>query len=899
MTQKELKKIYKILNRAYAELELEALKEGVSITSVEYDLMVDKAREAILKKFGYTPEEYRAAKAEAEVVRRGERPSFEELKSTLEEVKKVWVTKEEAVEIAHAVAKKYITAPQVINKIVKEIKLESPPQIIKETMHTTERVEYDPSPIMAEIGSLNDRLERITVTEPPDLKTFREELRKEWSTDFGKNFEHNINTYGMPDFRKLAMGLQGQIDELRIAEAPSSDQTFHNITVTNLLSTKEIAVTQEQVSGNIRPGYQAFYNGGAAGNAYSIGQAFSIDGVDWIADGNNPFLAPVPATWEANVVKDPWVVVVNNIIYLYYAGWRSSTDRFQIGLAISKDYGRTFTKYSGNPIIANGTAGSVDERRAMFPTVVYEADEVNPAKRWKMWYAGRNSSDVENLAYATSADGITWTKFGQVLTVGTIGQFDDTVLQTGDVKKVGSTYYLFYGAATTVAGRYSFSTGLATFTNPEGTYTKQGQILTGLPTKVQNLTANTLSASAVVTVADTSVFEANEYVYIADSDSTPMLSRIASIDSATQITLRDVANANFTTANSAALRSAYSWSVAPRSIFRENGHWTMAVTLYQVFGDLPAIGPNAYLNEVSGWAYNYNENPTGAWTFDIKRGVAVEPLAGTWATVSAENFAIIPLRFASASHLFQTGNGDVSGPSSSTDNALARFDGATGKLIQNSLGTIDDVGVLTVPSAIINTDASASTNTQPLFYIGATPYSGWAALSAGGTYWGVNALTAFTGNFLAFLLNGSTKFTVTSGGTIFTPNGMANASSLGNAYVNVAAAGTIISRNVADANPAVILQQTHASSTGDIAQFKSSAGVLASISQTGKFVLSGAAATLRLKGYAVASLPVGVLGDIAFVTDQLTAVAAKGVAPTGGGAVNCVVFYNGAAWVGI
>lgn len=38
------------------------------------------------------------------------------------------------------------------------------------------------------------------------------------------------------------------------------------------------------------------------------------------------------------------------------------------------------------------------------------------------------------------------------------------------------------------------------------------------------------------------------------------------------------------------------------------------------------------------------------------------------------------------------GTGDVVGPSSSTDNAITRFDGTTGKLVQNSGGTIDDSG---------------------------------------------------------------------------------------------------------------------------------------------------------------------------------------------------------------
>lgn len=44
---------------------------------------------------------------------------------------------------------------------------------------------------------------------------------------------------------------------------------------------------------------------------------------------------------------------------------------------------------------------------------------------------------------------------------------------------------------------------------------------------------------------------------------------------------------------------------------------------------------------------------------------------------------------------FGGGSGDVVGPSSSTDNALARFDSTTGKLIQNSDATLADDGTIT------------------------------------------------------------------------------------------------------------------------------------------------------------------------------------------------------------
>lgn len=44
------------------------------------------------------------------------------------------------------------------------------------------------------------------------------------------------------------------------------------------------------------------------------------------------------------------------------------------------------------------------------------------------------------------------------------------------------------------------------------------------------------------------------------------------------------------------------------------------------------------------------------------------------------------------------GSGDVVGPASATDNAVARFDSTTGKLIQNSVVTITDTGSVNIPT---------------------------------------------------------------------------------------------------------------------------------------------------------------------------------------------------------
>jgi hypothetical protein len=59
--------------------------------------------------------------------------------------------------------------------------------------------------------------------------------------------------------------------------------------------------------------------------------------------------------------------------------------------------------------------------------------------------------------------------------------------------------------------------------------------------------------------------------------------------------------------------------------------------------------------------------------------------AGTAGQVLTSNGAGVPTWTTNA-------GGDVTGPASSTDNAIARFDGVTGKLIQNSVTTIDDTG---------------------------------------------------------------------------------------------------------------------------------------------------------------------------------------------------------------
>lgn len=108
---------------------------------------------------------------------------------------------------------------------------------------------------------------------------------------------------------------------------------------------------------------------------------------------------------------------------------------------------------------------------------------------------------------------------------------------------------------------------------------------------------------------------------------------------------------------------------------------------------------------------------------------------GTWATVSS-------------------GSGDVVGPASATDNAVARFDGTTGKLIQNSAVTIADSSgditggkynkvTITAPatgSTLTIADGKTLTASNTLTFTGTDSSS--VAFGAGGT-------VAYTGGTLA------------------------------------------------------------------------------------------------------------------------------------------------------
>lgn len=101
-----------------------------------------------------------------------------------------------------------------------------------------------------------------------------------------------------------------------------------------------------------------------------------------------------------------------------------------------------------------------------------------------------------------------------------------------------------------------------------------------------------------------------------------------------------------------------------------------------------------------------------------------------------------------------SGSGDVVGPASATDNALVRFDGTTGKLIQNSTATLDDTGNMDTASLKADYFDLDTAATAPADAVGRTAWDDGSGGSILGLKGGV--VTYYTGQQeFARVYNGS------------------------------------------------------------------------------------------------------------------------------------------------
>ncbi len=143
--------------------------------------------------------------------------------------------------------------------------------------------------------------------------------------------------------------------------------------------------------------------------------------------------AAVPGAWDSVDALNPSVVMRSGVYYNLYSGFDGTA--WHTGLAMSSD-GEHWTKkgrvisptsgtWEGSYIAANGSA-------------LYEGGE------FLYWYQA-GEKETPRIAFARSADGITWSKEPKpVLDFGPSGSWDELGLGDPYVLKLADWFYLYY-----------------------------------------------------------------------------------------------------------------------------------------------------------------------------------------------------------------------------------------------------------------------------------------------------------------------------------------------------------------------------------------------------------------------------------------------------------------------
>ncbi len=174
------------------------------------------------------------------------------------------------------------------------------------------------------------------------------------------------------------------------------------------------------------------------GTSFCVSEAISTDMVHWYAYVKNPVLGPgAPGTFDERGVRVMSVIRDSLGYKMYYEG-ATPADSQAIGLATSTD-GRVWARYPGNPVLNVGPAGSWDERKISTASVYFDGSS------YSMWYTGRGVREG-SIGLATSPDGIHWTKYpgNPLLVPGPSGSWEQNSVEAPTVVKVDSVFHMFY-----------------------------------------------------------------------------------------------------------------------------------------------------------------------------------------------------------------------------------------------------------------------------------------------------------------------------------------------------------------------------------------------------------------------------------------------------------------------
>lgn len=290
-----------------------------------------------------------------------------------------------------------------------------------------------------------------------------------------------------------AAAMQGDFDDLRFTQADGITlvDAWAEVIITDTSATVWVEFPTTPAN-TVEQTYYMYYGNNVVSDDWDIHKTFLI-GDDfesttineitnpWTRYASNPVFAknPTNPSWDYYFVNSPFLAVDENgdaykdgsdRYYMYYSG-SGNADGYvlnedQVGLARSTDL-INWTRITSTVtplgsahdglVLPLGANGQFDDSDTQIGTIIVKDGTFH------MWYTGNDDSSSDNLkfGYATSSDGITWTKSGDnpILSYGTVD--DNDGVYAPHVILDGSTWKMWYIGKNT-AGSPTFGVMYAT-----------------------------------------------------------------------------------------------------------------------------------------------------------------------------------------------------------------------------------------------------------------------------------------------------------------------------------------------------------------------------------------------------------------------------------------------------
>ena len=191
--------------------------------------------------------------------------------------------------------------------------------------------------------------------------------------------------------------------------------------------------------------WYSYSNPDAYAVPWQVRYATSADGVHWTPVGNYSVLNVTAGAGDAYTLS-PGPVIQDAAGYRMWYGATEDEMVWRVGLATSPD-GIHWTKYPGNPIIVPPFAGSWDDFRVHPQYILQTADGL------VMWYVSDDTSLVQRIGVAVSADGVDWTPNPEpILDIGAPGTWDSGSLSRLSIVQQGENLTMWFTGRSGTSG---------------------------------------------------------------------------------------------------------------------------------------------------------------------------------------------------------------------------------------------------------------------------------------------------------------------------------------------------------------------------------------------------------------------------------------------------------------